>query len=171
VRPAAGLAAALLLAGCQSTPPPVATATPFDPKAAAYIKIEGPHRIEGHAFLRKPNGSVANAVGETVRLVPATAYARERFAALYEGRKQLAAARLPASQSVDPAYAELTRTTKAGATGRFTFENVAPGDYIVATQVVWTDSGSLFRQGAAIWETVTVTGRETRPVRVIVNGF
>ena len=37
----------------------------------------------------------------------------------------------------DPEYASYTRTTTSDSNGRFTFENVAPGKYYVATQIMW----------------------------------
>ena len=81
------LAMAVGLAGCQSAPPIVAINSSFDPAAAAYIKKRGEGTIEGHAFLREKAGGTVNAAGEVVRLIPATAYARERFARLYGERK------------------------------------------------------------------------------------
>src|SRR3954469_25179844 len=52
----------------------------FDPKAAAFIHKEGKTTIEGHAFLRRPDNAVENAVGQTIRLIPVTPYSEARLA-------------------------------------------------------------------------------------------
>ena len=159
---------AVFLAGCQQSVQKVDT--PFDAKAAGYIHKQGEGRIDGHAFLKRFNGKVTNAAGEYVWLVPATPYARERFTKLYGGRKFLAATSGVRMEN-DPVYAEYTRKTKAESNGRFTFEKVAPGAYFVATTVTWKDSeDSYFARGGAIYETVTITGKEEKAVKVVVNG-
>lgn len=168
----AGLAAILAmtaLAACQTTPQKVETA--FDPKAAAVIHREGPARIDGHAFITRFDNRVMHASGQYVYLVPATAYARERFARLYGGRKFLPATS-GASMEQDAAYAQHIRKTKAESTGRFRFDNVAAGEYFVATNVQWKDSeDSFFSRGGAIYETVTVKGRPDEVAKVVVNGL
>lgn len=159
---------AALVAACQQTPQRIET--PFDTKAAAFIHKQGEGRIDGHAFLKRFNGRVTHAAGENVWLVPATPYARERFARLYGGRKFLAATSALRMEN-DPVYAQYTRKTKAESNGRFTFENVAPGEYFIATTVTWQDTpDSYFARGGAIYETVTVTGKEEKAIKVIVNG-
>ena len=163
---------AVLLAGCQSAaaPPPVAINATFDPQEAAFVKAKGKGTIEGHAFLREKSGGTQNAAGEVVRLIPATAYARERFAKLYGERKFVPVAAYPKAQETDPRYPEFIRTTKTESSGRFSFKNVAPGTYFISTQVSWQKSGELLQQGGAIYETVTVTGKEEDPVEVVVSG-
>lgn len=157
------------LAACQQTPAKIET--PFDPKAAEFINKQGESRIDGHAFLTRFNGKVVNAAGQYVYLVPATPYAKERFAKLYGGKKFLAATS-GARMENDPLYAQYTRKTKAESSGRFTFDKVAPGEYFVATTVTWKDDiDSYFSRGGAVFETVTVTGKEDKIIRVVVNGI
>ena len=170
--PAAVIAlAALALAACQSSEPKtVKIDSAFDPKAAAFIKTQGTTRIDGHAFIRKPAGTPAFAVGEIVRLVPATPYAKERFDKLYGGKKFVEVAAYPKTEDADPRYAEFTRTTKSGSSGRFSFDNVAPGTYYVTTQIVWQPDESKPFKGQAVYELVTVTGKEEKPIQVILNG-
>jgi len=138
---------------------------------AAFIKKTGTTTITGHAFRTKPSGVVVNAAGEVVRLVPATAFARERFQNLYGNRRYLPHRDLPRADNPDPAYAEYIRTTKAESNGRFIFQNVAPGTYFVTTKVIWGDEDALFREGGAVYDSVTVTGRETEPLHVILSGY
>lgn len=169
-RSLAAAAAALTLAACQSTQPTKIDAA-FDAKEAAFIKTQGETRIDGHAFLKTPNGTAKHAVGEPVRLIPATAYARERFEKLYAGKKFLPAAQYRQAEATDPAYVEAQRTVKTDSNGRFSFDHVGPGTYYLSTQIVWKPEGSFAVQGGAVWESVTVTGKEDKPIKAIVNGL
>ncbi len=125
--PLLAFALAGLFAGCQSTGPTAsslsASATAFSASDAAFIKKSGTGKIAGHAFWRDGKGGVVNAAGEIVRLVPATAYAKERFATLYKGGRSVPV-NMVAQVDSDPAYAEYTRTTRAESSGRFEFEGV-----------------------------------------------
>lgn len=110
-----GALATLALAGCRSTSEtaaPVATVAAFDPAEAGYIKKPGKISIHGHAFWRDDEGGTVNAAGEIIRLVPATKYARERFAVLYKGQRSLSIGQIP-HVDVDPQYADYTRTARA----------------------------------------------------------
>ena len=46
-------------------------------------------------------------------------------------------------------------------TGRFAFEGLAPGRYIVATRVYWTEPKSFFTRGGAMYDVVEVKDDET----------
>lgn len=163
-------AVALALAGCQSTAPTVAISSSFDPAAAAFIKKRGEGTIEGHAFLRQKAGGTVNAAGEVVRLIPATAYAQERFAKLYGDKKFVPATAYPKAEETDPQYGVFIRTTKAESTGKFSFDHVAPGSYFISTQVTWQKDGAFHSEGGAMYETVTLTGKEDEAVEVVVSG-
>jgi hypothetical protein len=141
----------------------------FDPKAAAFIHKEGKAKIEGHAFVRRPDNAVENAVGQTVRLIPVTPYSEARFAQFYGGKRFLPAWQIPKIEA-DPEYASYTRTTTSESNGRFRFENVAPGKYYIATQIMWRPKGNLFQEGGALWDMVTVTGKETKAIQVVLTG-
>lgn len=156
----------LSVAACQTTAEaPVA----FDAKAAAFIHQQGNARIDGHAFYRAESGRVIFAAGEHVWLVPVTPYSAARFAQLYGDGKYARAQFFPAASN-DPDYAKYTRSTKAESNGRFSFERVAPGDYFVSTSVTWRPEGAMLQSGGAIYERVTVTGKEQEPIKVIVSG-
>ena len=164
------VAAAVALAGCMAQTVKVDTA--FDPKAAEVIRKEGEGRIDGHAFIKQFDGKPMHAAGEYVYLIPATPYARERFAKLYGGKKFKEATNFSKVAGEDPRFAEYMRKTKAESTGRFIFEKVAPGEYFVATTVTWQDTrDSYFSRGGSIYETVVVTGKEDKAVNLVINGF
>jgi hypothetical protein len=141
----------------------------FDPKAAAFIHKDGKTKIEGHAFLRRPDNAVENAVGQTVRLIPVTPYSETRFAQFYKGKKFLPAFQIPKIEA-DPEYASYTRTTTSDSNGRFEFDNVAPGKYYVATQIMWRGKGNFFSEGGAVYDMVTVPGKDTKKVKFILTG-
>ncbi|MCA0423022.1 MAG: carboxypeptidase regulatory-like domain-containing protein [Proteobacteria bacterium] len=144
----------------------------FDPVAAAYINKSGESRIDGHAFLKKPNGRAMNAVGDYVWLIPATPYAKERMKRLYGNAKFMPASAMNRAEETDPKFYEFTRKTKAESNGRFTFDKVAPGEYFIATNIVWKDDEyDVLSRGGAVYEAVTVTGKEERIIRVVVNGM
>jgi hypothetical protein len=135
----------------------------------SYIHKEGNATIAGHAFLRRPDNTTQNAVGQTVRLIPLTPYSEARFAQFYRGKKFLPAREIPKLEA-DPEYASYTRTTTSESSGRFTFENVAPGKYYVATQIIYRPKGSFLSEGGALYDIVTVTGKEKKAIKLVLTG-
>ncbi len=158
----------LVLPACNSSPAPEAR---FDAAEAAFMDKPGRTTITGQAFLPDKTGhvNVRFAAGEVVRLIPATSYSKARLAYYFHGAKFAPAATIPKNDP-DPDYLAHTRQTKAGSTGRFVFENVPPGDYFVSTQVMWKPDNAFLPEGGLMYEEVTVTGAETKPVEVIVSG-
>lgn len=158
---------AVSLSGCQAARGPEPSPALFDPREAAFIHKRGDGRIEGQAFLVLPNGQTRLAAGEVVRLVPATAYARARFSQLYGDRKFVRARDIP--QAVPhPDYVAHTRTTTSTSSGRFRFDDLAPGDYIVVTQKIYQSEANLLPEGGAMYEKVRINGGET--ARVVIVG-
>lgn len=158
----------LALSACRSDPPPDLR---FDAAEASFIEKPGKTVIRGEAFLPDESGdaSVRYATGEIVRLIPATSYARAHNDYAFQGEKFVRAINAP-KLDADPAYRAHMRTTKTDAHGRFTFENVPPGSYLVTTQVVWKPKKSFFSEGGLIYDEVTITGEEMKPVEVILSG-
>ncbi len=160
------VACLMTIALCACRPAPTAT---FEAPAAEYINKEGKGTIEGHAFFRDEKGSVVYAAGEHVFLIPVTTYAEQRMAQVFGTAKYVQAKFLPWDQS-DAGFRKYMRSTKAESTGTFKFEKVAPGDYFVATTVSWLPENSFIMKGGAIYEKVTLTGKEKDAVKVIVSG-
>jgi hypothetical protein len=165
------IAVGLLCASCSSnTPEPSLNDTPaFKPREAAYVLKQGQALITGEAFIIGRNGKPVYAAGETIRLVPATAYARARFRILYQGRKFIPANRIPRVTPA-PEYSKYTRTTVSNARGKFEFDNVAAGDYFITAQKIIAQPGKFTSLGGAMYATVRITGQERFPVKVIVAG-
>jgi hypothetical protein len=153
------------LASCQMGPAVPVTAA-FEPKAAEYILRPGTGRIDGQAFLTRDQGRVVTAAGERVFLIPATAYATERFAKMFGGDHRSYFGN--PVEDPPPEYYTYRRETKVDMSGKFAFEKVAPGRYIVATRVFWTEPKSFFTHGGAMYDTVDVKDGET--ATAIVSG-
>lgn len=162
----------LSLAACQSMSPPTPVVqASFDPQQAAFIRKHGDGTIKGVAFITDDHGRAHREGGETVRLIPASDYAKARFDDLYNGAKFVAVQNYPKGVRIDPRYGTYMRTTKTLPNGKFIFTDVPPGHYYVATQVLWKphDSSGAER-GGAIYDTVQLNGHEDAPVSVIVSG-
>ena len=142
---------------------------PFDPGAAAFIHDQGSFVIEGHAFAVDAKGYVISAAGQRVYLLPGTPYVRERFAARFFGAREIPVW-LPDIFAADPRLRDYIRSTVADANGKFRFDGLMPGTYLVTSQVSWQLENRLLPDGKQMYATVLVTGAETEPVKVILSG-
>jgi hypothetical protein len=109
-----GVVLALALSGCVERKPATVA---FSVEEAAFIKKTGTTTITGHAFRTKPSAVVVNAAGQLVRLVPATAYARERFANFYGTRKFVPHRDYPRDDNPDPPMANTAAPPRRNRTG------------------------------------------------------
>jgi hypothetical protein len=169
LRAAVGLLTVILLAGCAART--VQVSSTFDAKQAAYINTKGKATINGQAFLRRNDGIVVYAAGSKVFLIPVTAYAEERIAGLYQGKKYVnGLERVKIEAGDNPEYESYMRTTKANGEGRFVFSEVAQGLYFVNTAVGWcvpTQNGC-DQQGGNLMDRVSIQGAEK--VELILDG-
>jgi hypothetical protein len=161
LRIATSLAFILFLTACSAR-----VDVPFDAKEAAFIHQKGSGSISGEVFLTRDFARVVRGAGERVYLVPATAYTTERFNTLFRGAPLARWA--PEIQDTPEEYYRFRRETKADSRGRFSFAKLAPGRYIVASRVYWTEPYVLIPKGAALWDTVTV--EEGEDTQVILSG-
>jgi hypothetical protein len=131
---------------------------------AAKQMEEGMNSIKGNAFLRQKGGGVITCAGQTVRLIPATNYAKQRFFALFgtfEGGVNIERKNfrfVPDS----PEYYTNTKTTKCDSQGNFNFERVADGEFYVTTIVAWQVGNS--PQGGGIMQKVSVRGAQNKSI-------
>ena len=138
----------------------------FEAAEAAFVLEKGTGRIDGQAFLRRDYGKLVTAAGERVFLIPATRYTLARFDAMFGG--DMRAYWGATVEDPPPDYYNYRRETKVDMRGRFLFEDLAPGRYIVATRVFWTEPSSYLTRGGGIYDIVEVKKDET--VQVIVSG-
>jgi hypothetical protein len=139
------LPALLLLSAC--APKAVRIPLVFDKSKATTLLAPGSNQINGKVRLELENGTMISCTGNTVNLVPATAYAREWVRQFYEtdGGKY---GSMDAAYRLDDREAEIkfqgaesfyatTRTTRCDDDGEFTFGNVANGEFFVIAKVRW----------------------------------
>jgi hypothetical protein len=157
---AAALAAGL--GGCQTA----TIGASFDARQAAYVLAKGTGRIDGQAFLRRDHGRLVTAAGERVFLIPATPYAVARFDAMFGG--DLRAYWGNEVEEPPPEYYNYRRETKVDMRGRFAFDDLVPGRYIVATRVFWTEPASYLTRGGGIYDIVEVRKGET--TQAVISG-
>lgn len=156
---------AVAASGCAPTGAPVVLTASFDPQAAAFVNATGRAKVSGQAFIRRNNGKLLRAVGTDVFLIPRSAYADERIAAIYgDGNQPIAGRHLP---DADPLYETYMRKTVASSGGSFSFDRVADGEYYVVA-MIHLPSEALFLQ-VPILERVRVEGG--RSVRLVMRGY
>lgn len=165
VRLAAILVVMMAVSGCVAARAPVVLTASFDAHAAAFINASGRAKVSGQAFIRQNSGKLLRAVGTDVFLIPRTAYADERIAAIYGDRNRvLGGVQMP---DADPLYEQYMRKTIASSGGSFSFDRVADGDYYVVAMIHLPSKFS-FRQ-VPILERVSV--QNGRSVRLVMRGY
>lgn len=136
---------AALAAGGAACVPKQNIEASFDPKAAAFIQLQGTGSIKGQAFARQMGGGVVTAAGEEVLLVPNIPFFYEGYTKVRNG--------IPFDKvSID--LEPYGKKTIADAEGRFKFEALHPGKYIVLSRVRWVVDGS--PQGGLVMATTAV---------------
>ena len=125
----------------------------------------GTGSISGQAFAKTKGGNVRYAAGDKITLIPTTVYGvtwmgmmrRDISSVLSYGNNPDYIKHLP----MDPRAATFTRTTTADAEGRFRFDELAPGDYVVFTTIRWMTSSTRY-SGAFFYGRVTAeNGKKT----------
>lgn len=99
-------------------------------ETAPYL-AKGTGSIAGVVRLDTDYGSFVASRNTQVALTPATTIARERFEEYVVEDNELPARR----------KAEMVLFTQTNAAGRFHFENLPPGDYLLASAVRWSPTG------------------------------
>jgi len=183
-KPLLTASAIALLLGCRSTssaPPadaatPAAAAQPASAIAADYYPYSKPGTaaINGQAFVVVRGGDVLldgtgylttisdnarTASGSDVTLDPATPFAMDWY------MKTGTSLRRFADAPKDPAFRAARRKTVADETGKFKFENLAPGRYIIRTTITWQtprDSYRMMTQGGVASAVVDVAEGEQK---------
>lgn len=168
MRAAGILAAAVIATGCAQMQqrPTVEIRVPFDAAEAERMLQPGLNTIKGNAFLRQRGGTVVTCAGSGVALVPATAYAKHRIAAIYKGSNISSSRVTPVFVPDPPEYTATAKTTRCDSQGNFTFDRLADGDFYLTTGVAWQVGGAV--QGGNLVHRVQVSGGET--ANIVMSG-
>ncbi len=163
----ASVGVAVMLGACVGTD--IEVTSPFVPAQAAYVNQRGAASVRGQAFMRQLGGGVVTCAGEKVRLIPATAYARERMTKLYGNPQggRINVYQGTSGKNLPPAYFKYMRLATCDAQGNFEFNGVANGSYYLVTRIVWMVPGSYFAEGGSVAKLITVKGGRSQ--RVILN--
>lgn len=127
------IVALVSLAGCAGMIRPPARpehvmSRSFDPNEFAAYTQAGTGSISGQSFLKTRGGDVKYCAGNEVLLVPATPYTEEWFRwAIVAGY----------GVRPDPRIQQYAKTMLADGEGRFTFDALAGGGYLLACNVRW----------------------------------
>jgi len=110
-------------------PTPPAPLVEFSPAEIAWAQGSGTATVEGQAFLKTRGGDVKYGAGEQVLLIPNSAQSFDWYIKRTATRDDVS--------PMDPTLRALVRTTIAGGDGKFKFENLPAGPYLVVTSVTW----------------------------------
>ena len=148
------------LKGWSAEPPRVAVESAFDVAEAAYIHERGEGMVEGRVFVRLWSGEEVSCAGQTVKLVPQTALAKERMGHLYGETGLRRHVKNPVKlEKPDPQYWDYMREVPCDVAGRFRFAGVADGGYFVVGSVVWQGQHGHWQAGS-LMQAVLVEGGE-----------
>ena len=141
----------VLFSACVPMTPPVSRMAFPENEYRALPKI-GNAIVRGQAFLKTRGGDVKTAAGNEVILNPVTSYSLEWYEKSYLPSRPM--------DNSDPRILDYIMKQVADGSGRFTFKNVAPGEYFVTTDVTWEAptgyQGALQHQGGKVTKRISV---------------
>ena len=146
----------LALAGCAQFQQQAALSSGIAPGEVEWARKSGRNTVSGNATL-KSGGTTHTCAGQSANLIPDTAYARARMAAIFgnASRGTRAASLGPVKfERDDPLYVSTLRSTRCDASGSFSFPSVPDGVWYVTTSVKWQDG----TQGSSMMQRVDVQG-------------
>ncbi len=136
----------------------------FQPDDYLKYQAHGTATLSGEAFLRTRGGDVRYAAGQSVMLIPATAYGKEFLEQDF----------IKAKQEIDPPLDkrlyDAIRTAQADSKGRFSFSDLPSGAYFLCTTIYWeiprySQYGSHSSiTGGPVWQPVTVLEGEQKTI-------
>ncbi|MDP1909958.1 MAG: hypothetical protein Q8K85_16800, partial [Hyphomicrobium sp.] len=117
----------------------------------------GANTVAGNAT-QKSGDTTHTCAGQSANLIPDSAYARARLAAIFgnDSRGTRAASLGPVKfERDDPLYVSTLRTTRCDASGSFSFARVPDGIWYATTSVKW---GPAQAEGGSMMKRVDVRG-------------
>ena len=154
------LAAALALSACSWNDNRWLPREVFHESSVAWSTQPGTNTVTGQALFTTLTGEMRGCSGMTVRLVPDSGYARQRFLELYGSDVSGASNGLVFNKYgpdlSDPRYLIASKTTTCDASGKFSFDNVANGTWYVLSTVVWAGDSAPDSRGSAMFKRIQV---------------
>lgn len=148
----------LTIAGCaQLGFQDSALSSPIAPAEVDWSRKTGANTVAGHAS-QKSGTTTHTCAGQSANLIPDSAYARARLAAIFgnDSRGTRAASLGPVKfERDDPLYVSTLRTTRCDASGSFSFARVPDGIWYATTSVKWGLGQS---EGGSMMQRVDVRG-------------
>ena len=161
------------LCSCASAPVVQLTET-FDEAEAGKLMKDGKNTILGSAVWREKNGHIQKCSGYQVTLYPATKYAEERMVALYgsaeRGSREIGKDKVVFAPDELNFY-QLSKKSVCDVDGKFEFEDIADGDYIVETKIVWgnPEEPDMQTEGGKLIQKVSVKGG--KKVKIVLSPY
>jgi hypothetical protein len=135
-----------------------ALSTPIAPNEIDWARRSGPNSVSGVAIMTA-RSTTHSCAGQSANLIPDSAYARARLAAIFGNttRGTRAANLGPVKfERDDPLYVSTLRTTHCDATGSFSFSGVPDGVWYVTTSVKWQSSAQI--EGGSMMQRLDLGG-------------
>ena len=125
---------------------------PFPLDEYKTLPVKGSATIRGQAFIKTKGGDLKFAGGKEVLLNPVTSYSLQWWETAYLNNKLM--------EDPDSKIYDYIKKQIADGSGKFEFNKVPAGEYIIATKVTWQtspgDSGSMVRQGGHVAKRIVV---------------
>lgn len=150
--------------GCGLMPGPTIN-TPFDKEMAERLLQPGTNTIKVNAFARQRGGGIVTCAGFPVALIPATQlfkdYAYAYFKTIEGGYRSFPITKEPVIPNKEE-VGKYKQIKPSNSDGNVVFENVADGEFYLATNVRWeVQQYSLWGEGGYFFKLIKVSGGET----------
>ncbi len=160
MKPSALLAGLVFALGAcdQLGPQESALSTPVAPSEVDWARKSGANGVSGRALI-EAGGTSHTCAGQSANLIPDSAYARARMAAIFGSTSRgMRAASLGAQKfdRDDPLYVSTLRTTRCDSSGSFSFSRVPDGVWYVTSSVKWQGASQL--EGGSMMQRVELRG-------------
>ena len=155
----------LIVTGCaQFGSQEASLSTPIASSEVDWSRRTGTNTVTGLAVI-DANGTTHTCSGQSANLIPDSAYARARMAAIFGNTsKGMRAASLgPVKfERDDPLYVSTLRTTRCDVAGSFSFPRVPDGTWFVTSSVKWQGASQV--EGGSLMQRVDVRGGQVTKV-------